>query len=263
MMRLTGESRAGSTEPHATEGLTPFAVEREDGASPLVLICDHAGRAIPAGLSLGVASADMDRHIAWDIGVAELGRRLSMRLDACLVTQPYSRLAIDCNRSPERADAVPETSDGTEIPGNRSLSAAARQARVDAIHTPYHRRIETLLDSRSAARRGATLLFLHSFTPSLAGVARPWRFGVLHTGEAFALALLAGLRAADLGEIGDNAPYAMDDTDYTAARHGRRRGLDFAELEVRQDLIAEPAGAAEVAAQLAPVLTEALAASGL
>ncbi|MES2344120.1 MAG: N-formylglutamate amidohydrolase, partial [Pseudomonadota bacterium] len=71
------------------------------GACPLLLIGDHAGRAIPKSLGrLGLKAADLDGHIAWDIGIAGLGERLAQRLDATFVAQAYSRLVIDCNRRP-------------------------------------------------------------------------------------------------------------------------------------------------------------------
>jgi predicted N-formylglutamate amidohydrolase len=72
--------------------------------------------------------------------------------------------------------------------------------------------------------------------------------------------VLARLRAR-LGPdlVGDNAPYRMDDTDYTVPRHAVARGLDYVELEVRQDLIAEPAGIQAAADLLVPTLSEALA----
>lgn len=206
-----------------------------------------------------MAPAEMDRHIAWDIGAGALSLLLGERLDACVVRQPYSRLAIDCNRSPARADAMPEVSDGTVIPANRALSPERKAERVAMIHEPYHRRIEAVLDARAAARRPTALVLMHSFTPAMAGLARPWRFGVLHTGQPLALAVLRRLREAGIGEVGDNEPYVMDEVDYTAARHGGGRGLDFVELEVRQDLIAEAPGQAWAAEMLAEVLPAALA----
>ena len=74
----------------------------------------------------------MERHIAWDIGVGALGEALAARLDAVFVRQMYSRLVIDCNRDPDTADAIPEVSDATAIPGNIGLSAAARDGSIAA-----------------------------------------------------------------------------------------------------------------------------------
>ena len=69
-----------------------------------MLIGDHAGNAVPRGLALGVAAADLARHIGWDIGVAGLGEALAATLGAPFVRQHYSRLVIDCNRDPARAE---------------------------------------------------------------------------------------------------------------------------------------------------------------
>ena len=210
---------------------------------------------------LGVSSEAMDRHIAWDIGVAGLGERLAKALDACFIRQTYSRLVIDCNRRPGAADAIPAISDGTEIPGNVGLSEADATQRRTEIYAPYQDRIAAELDARAAAGRAALLVSLHSFTPVMAGSARPWRFGVLHRNDStLSRAMLAVLREA-VGEevVGDNQPYAMDGTDNTIPLHADARGLDYLELEVRQDLIADAAGQEAVAALLAPLLARAAA----
>ena len=225
--------------------------------SPFLLLGDHAGRIIPRRLEqLGVSDAALDRHIAWDIGIAGLGTRLSALLDAAFIRQVYSRLVVDCNRRPGAPGAMPAVSDGVPIPGNRDLSPQAVAARMAEIYQPYQDAIASALDAR--AGKPTVLIALHSFTPSMQGVDRPWRLGVLHRHDsAFSSAVLALLRA-DLGElVGDNAPYAMDDTDNTIPLHADARGLDYLELEVRQDLIADAAGQAEVAAFLAPLLEKA------
>ena len=221
---------------------------------------DHAGRAIPQALGdLGVAAADLQRHIAWDIGVQGLGVRLADMLGACFIAQRYSRLVIDCNRDPARADAMPEVSDGTAIPGNVGLTAADRAARVADLFVPYHRAIAAELDAR--AGRPTLVVALHSFTPVMAGFRRPWRFGVLHLGESpFCDAMLAALRAeGDDAPVGDNEPYVMDDVDFTIPHHAVGRGLDYVELETRQDLLADAAGQDAIAERLARILPQALA----
>jgi predicted N-formylglutamate amidohydrolase len=248
--------------PMATAELAAAIVQNPGAASPFLLVGDHAGRDIPPDLGdLGVAPADLERHIAWDIGVAGLGARLSEALDATFVRQRWSRLVIDCNRDPARPDAMPTVSDGTPVPGNVGLTPADRAARVRAVFQPYHDAIAAALDARAGRR--TVVVALHSFTPVMAGFRRPWRLGVLHLGQSpFCNAVLARLRAEPgLGEVGDNEPYAMDGTDFTIPHHAVGRGLDYAELEVRQDLIAKADGQAEVAALLARVLPEAL--SGL
>ena len=210
---------------------------------------------------LGLQGDDLVRHIAWDIGVDALGRRLAAALDAPFFAQRYSRLVIDCNRDPARPDAIPAVSDGSPIPGNANLSPAERALRVAEVFAPYHARIGQALDERIAGGRPTLVVALHSFTPAMNGFARPWRFGVLHLGDSpFSRTVLERLRAEpELAPVGDNEPYAMDGTDFTVPHHAIGRGLDYVELEVRQDLIADEPGQAAVAALLAQVLTAASA----
>lgn len=230
-------------------------------ASPFLLLGDHAGREIPHSLgTLGLPAAERRRHIAWDIGVAGLGAALSEILGAAFISQRFSRLVIDCNRDPVRPDAIPEVSDGAAIPGNRGLSAAARQARIAEVAQPYHAAIAAELDARAARRQPTTLVSLHSFTPRMDGFDRPWRFGVLHADDsAFSRAVLARLRG-EFGEalVGDNQPYRMDEVDFTIPHHAGPRGLDYLELEVRQDLITGAAGQARISAIIARILPLAL-----
>ena len=237
---------------------SPTHVTNPGGKCRLLLIGDHAGRAIPKGLNqLGLTPADLDTHIAWDIGIAGLGDRLAARLDACFIRQTYSRLVIDCNRRPGAPAAMPEVSDGVTIPGNLGLDAQAMVARRAEIYQPYQDAIAAELDRR--ADRQTILVSLHSFTPVMQGHVRPWRMGVLHRDDsAFSSRVLAILQRQLGDAAGDNAPYRMDGTDNTVPLHADPRGLDYLELEVRQDLIAEPSGQAAIADGLERVLTEAL-----
>ena len=76
-----------------------MTVYNADATSPFLLVADHAGNLIPRALGrLGLAAAELQRHIGWDIGIAGLGRLLADALDATLIRQNYSRLVIDCNR---------------------------------------------------------------------------------------------------------------------------------------------------------------------
>jgi predicted N-formylglutamate amidohydrolase len=240
----------------------PLAVieYRPAGASPFLLVCDHAGRRIPRRLhNLGLAESDRARHIAWDIGIAGVGRQLADRLDACLIMQPYSRLVIDCNRPPGGATSIATLSEGTPIAGNANLSADEAALRVREIFTPYHRTIARHLDARAKARRQTILISLHSFTAVYAGIARPWQAGVLyHRYSALAEALLALLRAPGDLVVGDNEPYNVtDDTDYTIPEHGERRGIPHAAIEIRQDLIGDAPGQRHWGERLAELLPQA------
>ena len=237
------------------------AIVNPAGGSPFLLIGDHGGRRVPRRLAgLGLPDAELARHIGWDIGVTALGEALAAALDATFVHQRYSRLVIDCNRDPAAPDAMPAVSDGTVVPGNAALDAAARAARVAAIHAPYHAAIGDAIARRTAAGQATRLVALHSFTPAMAGVARPWHCGILHDGanDGLATAMLGRLRAEGDLVVGDNEPYAMDGIDYTVPRHAFASGLPYAEIEVRQDLLADDAGIAAWCARLARLLPQAL-----
>lgn len=238
------------------------AVVTNAGArSSFLLLGDHAGREIPSRLDdLGLGEPDLSRHIAWDIGVAGLGGMLARRLDAPFIAQRFSRLVIDCNRDPDRPDAMPAQSDGSSVLGNQHLRAEDRTARIAQVFTPYHTRIAAELDARAALGLRTIVVALHSFTPVMQGFVRPWRFGILHLNDSpFSDAMLARLRAeTDAPKVGDNEPYAMDGLDFTIPHHAIGRGLDYVELEVRQDLVADNAGQAAVAERLARLLPAAL-----
>ncbi len=253
--------------PGASSGLLvagdpdPVIAGNLGGVSPLVLLGDHAGRAVPQRLAdLGLSASELERHIGWDIGVAGLGAALSVKLDAAFIGQAYSRLVIDCNRAPARRDSIATVSDATSVRGNLHLSLAEAGARAEEIFYPYHDRIAAELDDRLAQGRPTILVSLHSFTPAMSGQQRPWRFGVLHRGDsAFSAAVLAALRFREGAAVGDNQPYTMDDADFTVPHHADPRGLDYLELEVRQDLIATPGQQAQIADLVASVMREALA----
>ena len=231
----------------------------EGGASPYVLLCEHASNHIPGAYAgLGVSPGDLRRHIAWDIGAAELARRLSRLLDAPLFLSGYSRLLIDCNRPLGVPTSIPTVSEATEIPGNHGLDAAERARRATAYHAPFHRRVEQALDERTGVGRPTIVVGIHSFTPVFLGERRPWHAGVLYgQAAAFGLALAARLRAEPGLCVGDNEPYRVTpDTDYTVPVHGDRRGLAAALIEVRQDLIGDDAGVGAWAARLSPALAD-------
>ena len=239
----------------------PVRVLREDGSSDLLLTADHAGRAIPRQLGqLGLADRELQRHIAWDIGIGGVTERISAALDATAVLQTYSRLVIDCNRDPSVASSIPEVSETTEIPGNVGLSAEQRAARRQAIFEPYHARIRALLDARQAMLRRTVFVAMHSFTPVFKGEPREMQIGVLYNRDPrLALIMLELLRCESDLTVGDNAPYAVSDiSDYGVPVHAEGRGLPHVEIEIRQDLIADVAGQAAWANRIGHLLVAAL-----
>ena len=228
----------------------PFKVENAGGAGRFFLTVDHAGRLIPRALgNLGLSNADLSRHIAWDIGIAGVTRRLAEALDSVAIFQTYSRLVIDCNRPPDVPSAYPLVSEATTIPGNQSLSDADKLARRRAIFDPYHAEI--------AALKGKKIyLAMHSFTPTYLGIGRPMQVALLYNRNPRLSRIMVDLlRAEGNLTVAENEPYQVsDETDYGVPVHAEKAGLDYLEIEIRQDLISDAAGEAEWAARLARLL---------
>ena len=243
----------------------PVARINADSSSPFLLVCDHAGQHIPAALAgLGITQAELDRHIGWDIGAAGVTIGLAELLGAPAILQAYSRLVIDCNRRPGHATSIAPASDGTTVPGNTGTPPAWHAEREAEIFLPYHRAIADHIDHALAAGEPPAVIAVHSFTPRMGGQDRVWQAGVLHNHDPrLALAIAELLRAEGL-IVGDNEPYALsDDSDYTIPVHAEARGLANLELEIRQDLIATPAGQVEWAELLGRVLPRAMRDAGL
>ena len=235
----------------------PATLGNENGASPFLFVVDHAGKLIPRALGdLGFSEAERGRHIAWDIGIAAVAGLVADALDAALIAQTYSRLVIDCNRTPGSETSIPEISELTPIPGNVGLSAAAKMARERAIFQPYHEAIAAALDARHNAGRETALIALHSFTPVFKGAARHWDIGIMYNRDPrFAHILMRLLGGEKELIVGDNEPYSLTDlTDYTIPVHGERRGLHHVAIEIRQDLIGNVGGQRAWAERLARLL---------
>lgn len=218
----------------------PVLRVNEGGQAPFVLLCEHASRLVPPGYGrLGLPRAEFDRHIAWDIGAAELAVRLALLLDAPLFLAGYSRLLIDLNRPPGSPGSIPELSDSTAVPGNIGISDEERRLRLESWFRPFHAAVAAHLDARR--ERATVVVGVHTFTPVYGGVPRPWQAGVLFRGaETFGRALAGAIEARCGTPVGRNEPYRITlDEDYTVPVHGDARGLAAALIEVRQDLVTD------------------------
>jgi len=233
---------------------SPVELVNAESQAPVFLLCEHAGRTIPQALGdLGVSRAILDSHRGWDIGAEALARALADRLGAPLVIQRYSRLVIDCNRPPHSSLAVPIESDGVVIPGNRDARVALRTAEI---FDPMNEAISELLGQRVAA------FSVHSFTPEMNGIARPWHAGFLsRADEATASALHDHIASArpDL-TLGINVPYKVEsESDWFIPAHAEERGLKHSLIEVRNDQLGNKAGIDTWADLLANAIQDVLA----
>jgi predicted N-formylglutamate amidohydrolase len=244
--------------------MDPPAVEtvNANGKSPYVLLCEHASNYIPARYNgLGLTASELERHIAWDIGVAPIARELSLSLDAPLVLSGYSRLLIDCNRPVGVPTSIPEISESTPIPGNVGLTDDERAYRATNFFWPFQKEVARILDQRQAGKTPTIVFGVHSFTPVFKGLVRPWHAGILfRKAQRLGNALVEVLQEPGLSVVA-NEPYRIEDGgDHTVPVHGESRGLDAVLIEIRQDLIGERDGQSAWSKRLVPAL-EAAAAS--
>ncbi len=244
----------------AADEPAPFEVFNEEASASVILFTDHASRFIPRSLdTLGLDEASLSRHIAYDIGIAEVTKHLARKLDATAILSGFSRLVIDPNRRTDVAPSIPDESDGTIIPGNSDLGLEERGQRIREFFEPYHAAIDALITRRIAAGRWPVLVSMHSFAPVMNAFERPWKIGILWNHDArLPIALIDRLRAMGL-PVGDNEPYSgRDGHGYTQHVHGDARGIANALIEVRQDLIDTHQGAEEWGDLLGGVLRELL-----
>ena len=224
------------------------------GQGDVILVCDHACNTIPPELGdLGVPPADLQRHIAYDVGARAVTLAMAESLGAPAVMSTFSRLVIDPNRGEFDPTLIMRLYDRTIIEGNRRVDAAERARRIAAYHRPYRAALERMIKDRLARGGAPMLVSIHSFTPQLRGhLPRPWQLGLLWAeDDRLSRPLMTGLRRhADL-VVGDNQPYSGSLPGDTMWTYGVRGGLPHVLIEIRNDLIADRTGQAEWAALLA------------
>jgi predicted N-formylglutamate amidohydrolase len=257
------EAEASNLQPDfqqlllAPDEPAPFEFIPSRARHPALLVCDHASARIPASLgTLGLPPARLADHIALDIGAAALTRKLVQRLQIPAVLGGYSRLVVDCNRRLDDPSAFPQRSDGVDVPGNAHLNEARRQQRAETLYWPYHHAVRDQLTSLESSVRAPALLAIHSFTPTMNGLERPWQVGILWDKDPrIPVPMMDALRQMPGLVVGDNEPYSgRHPADFTIDHHAEAEGLPHVSLEVRQDLITTDEGADRWADVLAEVL---------
>ena len=224
-----------------TEASAPF-LTLGGANSSLLVVCDHASNRIPGELAdLGLAPRQLRDHIALDIGAAGVAIDLARRLECPAFLGGWSRLVADLNRHPDSPEVMLVESDGQVVPGNLRVAEDERQRRLECYYFPYHRAIERHLEGLRGEGIEPALVSIHSYTPELWSLPRPWLLGLLWRQRGPHIdALLDWFTSRGL-EIGDNQPYdghyAMG---HTLERHGERRGLRHVLIELRQDQVYTP-----------------------
>ncbi len=246
----------GETEFLAADEPSPCTVLNGEAQLPILLVCDHASRRLPASLGdLGLDPPARRCHLAVDIGAGELTRQLAASLSVTAVLCEYSRLVVDCNRQLLDPGAFLEYGDGVIIPGNRNLRPVQKALRSDSVYWPYHKAIEAEIKRLRALGTPPAVLAVHSFTPVLNGVSRPWHVGILwDTDKRLSDVFQKQLAAAGF-LVGNNEPYSgKAPQDFTIDYHAEANGLPHVGIEIRQDLIDDEAGVAGIAEVLVGII---------
>jgi predicted N-formylglutamate amidohydrolase len=220
-----------------------YEIINPNGAANIVLISEHASNYIPHEYdNLGLSKEQLQLHIAWDIGIAEVTRNLAVMLDAPAILANFSRLLIDANRALDQDGLIPVASDGHEIPGNRSITNDEKQRRIDAFYNPFHERADQIIRNKLASDDAPIVFNMHSFTPQMNGYERPWHSGMLwNRDNRLALKLKERLEAHGY-HVGDNEPYSGQELNHTMNTHGTQHGIPHLNIEIRQNEIAHSAG---------------------
>ncbi len=219
----------------------PYKYISGDRSKGLLLICDHAVRAIPQEYKgLGVSPQQMQRHIAYDIGAEAVILGLQKILDVPAVMTTYSRLLIDPNRGFDDPTLVMRLSDGALIPGNAYIDTQEIEKRRKLYYQPYHDFMEEelLKIERERAGKAAAIFSIHSFTPIWRGIQRRWEATILWDSDPrMPKLIMEELNSRPHIKSGENVPYdgaLLNDCLY---QHGTSKGRAHALLELRQDLI--------------------------
>jgi len=211
-----------------------------NGASPVVLVCEHASNRIPVTLNdLGLTAAQRETHIAWDLGARALARSLSKGLDAPLVAARFSRLVYDCNRPPGVASAMPSDTEVCVVPGNEKLSDDERQNRTQALYEPFHLALANTIAERCSQAHRVVLVTIHSFTPEFYGKHRDVEVGFLHGSDARLATLMHTYSNANWPfDCRLNEPYSpTDGVLHTIEKHLNDTTTPSVMIEIRNDLL--------------------------
>ena len=259
-----------------------------DGRSPLLLASPHSGRRLPADF---LAASRLPVPTLRRLEDAHVG----LLLHGCglagvpLIEATHARAVIDLNRAetdhdpamiegkltpaPVPSDRVrqgyglfPRIAGGGLAIHQRRIPAAVAQARIAALHRPWHQAIADALQSAQRRHGFAVLLDMHSMPPVAGALPPHVVLGDRH-GCSAAVSLVDWLEQAFRQRgfrVARNAPYAGGHT--TEHHAAPAEGRHVVQIEFARDLymdartLAPHQGFAPLARSITAVISELLAA---
>lgn len=263
-VRANGASPEGPMSPDrptAPEDTAPVRVAGEAGRTPFVFASPHSGRRVPGDMGAAPGLSTEEIGSADDVLVDGL-IAAGAEMGAVLVLGQVSRAYIDVNRAPDEID--PELTPGAGEAGarasggyglihrlsgrgrplyDRAVSLEETQARIAAVHGPYHAALTEAVEAARSRFGYAVLIDWHSM-PSRADVRG---LAQVVIGDRHGASCTAGLsrEARRLFEGAGlitalNRPYAGG---WTTQRWGRPlEGLHALQIEIARGLYLDERG---------------------
>ena len=220
--------------------MKPIAIAPRSVRSPFFFTCEHASNRIPSEFPVSPEDLPwLDTHWAWDPGAAQVTRALCSHFGSGAVLAEVSRLIVDVNRKIDGPGFIREQVEGHPLSFNQNVDEAEQARRVDRYYLPYHRTLHDRLQDRLGEGFPPLLLAVHSFTPKFGTQVRDMEVAVVFDEccPDKANAFIRGFQEQGI-RVGINEPYSgIKGQMYSAWYHGRGSGIDYLELEMRQDFL--------------------------
>ena len=201
----------------------------------LLIIVDHANNFIPSKYkNLGLPKYLIESHIAYDLNILNLSKRISFLLESDIVYGEYSRLIIDLNRGKNDPTLIPSISDKRLIPGNIGINSREFNYRKKKFYNSYHSKINKIINKKKIK----IIISMHSFNPYFKGKKRKTEIGILSNQDRrYSDLLIKQMSKSKRYIIGDNVPYKGELKEDTLYKHGLKKNILHTLIEVRNDLI--------------------------
>ena len=221
-----------------TEPFRPVSISPRTAHSPFFFTCEHASNRIPEEFDVSDTDREwLDTHWAWDPGAESVTRALASFFGGGAVLAQASRLICDVNRKVDGPGFIREEVDGHKLSFNQDVTAEEQARRVERYYLPYHRTLHDRLQDRLGEGKPPLLMAVHSFTPQMGTKKREMEVAVVFDERCPDRAMTFIKAFEDQGiRVGINEPYSgIKGQMYSAWYHGRGCGIDYLELEMRQD----------------------------